>query len=143
MGTSDTNIMVCNGAECCKVSPDADAKQIIQLDWRDIPGVKPNIKVGLPQFVEQVYHLPPRVLDLLEIAAYVYCADRRIFRGSKDLLEYHSWPRSLHFVMRVRDPDFWQQPDVVGGLEALLLFLSGNKEVKFTFQGGHTTPPTN
>ena len=35
---------------------------------------------------ENVYHLPPRILDLLELAAYLYAADRLITRGRKTSL---------------------------------------------------------
>jgi len=30
-----------------------------------------RLRIGLPQFVQDVYHLPPRILDLLEIASAV------------------------------------------------------------------------
>ena len=63
-------------------------------------------------FVRDVSHLPSRILDLLEIAAYVFCADRLASRGRKDNVEYHSWPRLFHFVIKVRDFDFWDTHDV-------------------------------
>jgi hypothetical protein len=64
------------------------------------------------KFVDQVYHLPDRILDLLELAAYVFAGDRAAHRGAKDAVEYHAWLRSMHFVVKVRDAGFWNQPSV-------------------------------
>jgi hypothetical protein len=53
------------------------------------------VTLRLPNFVDQFYHLPNRILDLLELAAYVFAADRATFRGAKDAVEYHAWPRTM------------------------------------------------
>jgi hypothetical protein len=49
-----------------------------------------RIHIGLPSFVVDLLHIPPRTLDLLEIAAYVFAADRCLLRGQKDAVEYQS-----------------------------------------------------
>ena len=43
-------------------------------------------------------NLPDLLVDLLEIASYVYCADQRAGRGSEKLSNYgENWRRSLHW----------------------------------------------
>jgi len=114
----------------------------ISLEYREDATSNPNIKLGLPEFVGSVYHLPNRVLDLLEIAAYVYCSDRLVSRGSRDSVEYHSWSRLFEFVTKVRDYEFWNTPDVIDILKQALTFMSGDRDYNFTFQPGHLTHPT-
>ena len=130
-------IVLCNGAD----SPQQlDQSKLITLEYRESTGSS-NIKLTLPNFVLDVFHLPDRILDLLEIAAYVFCADRLTSRGSKDNVEYHSWSRLFHFVIKVRDFDFWNTHDVKEKLKEALVFMSGDRAYHFTFQPGHSTPP--
>src|SRR5688572_27676018 len=80
-----------------------------------------NINLELPHFVRAVNcHFPDRIKDLLEIAGYVYAADRMIGRGSNDSLEYHSWSRELQFIIKVRDADFWGKPEISQALSEAL-----------------------
>ena len=113
------------------------------LEYRRIGDVKPIVHLGLPDFVTSVYHLPNRCLDLLELAAYIFAADRLTHRGSRSAVEYQSWSRRFHFVVRVRDVEFWSQTSVCEALKATLCFAAGDQSYDFTFQAGHTTPPTN
>jgi len=101
-----------------------------------------NVRLKLPSFVDLVYHLPERILDLLEIAAYVFAADRSVSRGPKDALEFHAWPRAMRLVIRVRDVAFWSQQSVREKLAAALVFMTGDHEYIFQFVPGHSTPPT-
>lgn len=101
-----------------------------------------RLRIGLPRFVQDVYHLPPRILDLLEIAGYVFAADRCISRGPKDAVEYHTWSRLIEFHIRVRDYEFWAQPAVTIALSNTLTFMTGDAEYTFHFEPGHSTPPT-
>lgn len=126
--------VLCNGAE----KPSAPEGKIFDLDYRpDERGGK--VKLGLPGFHKKAGYLPERVLDLLEIAAYVFCADRSVSRGRKDLVEYHSWSRSFRLVVRVRDFDFWTRPEVKTVLNECLSFTAGDREWLFEFQPGHDT----
>ncbi len=133
--------VLCNGAS----SPDdvSSGPRTIVLDYVDKTNNLAKVRIGLPSFVSDVYHLPDRTLDLLEIAAYVYCADRMRNRGSKNAVEYHSWSRSFHFVAKVRDYDFWRREDVSASLPQALEFMTGDREYSFSFQPGHSTPKTN
>ena len=139
--SSDTPVLVlCNRASV----PDENSSDrgAIVLDYMDRAGDLANVKIGLPNFVRDVYHLPDRTLDLLELAAYVYCADRMRSRGSKNAVEYHAWARSFHFVVKVRDYDFWRRSDVSAYLSQALQFMTGDREYRFSFQPGHSTPRT-
>ena len=130
-------VVLCNGADL----PQQWAQyEPLVLEYREIADSIQNVKLALRDFVRTVLHLPDRVLDLLEIAAYVFCADRLIFRGRKDNLEYHSWSRSFYFAIKVRDFEFWNTLDVKEKLKAALVFMSGDRMYHFTFQPGHSTP---
>ena len=87
-------------------------------------------------------HVPPRTLDLLELAAYTYAADRLVSRGRRRAVEFHSWSRRIHLRTKVRDLDFWQRSDVREALSRCLTFMTGDAEFSFSFEGGHVTPPT-
>ena len=133
-------IFLCNGA----TPPDnVDETDCTILDYRPFDGGRPNVRLGLPDFVRAVYHLPSRCLDLLEIAAYVFAGDRSTSRGSRTSVEYQAWARNLHFVLQVRDYAFWSQPVVLRALKSALSFVTGDQSYEFTFQPGHATPPTN
>lgn len=132
-------VFLCNGAS---LPPSHDASaHVLPLDYRR--DARPRlVTLNLPNFVDQLYHLPPRILDLLEIAAYVFAGDRAAYRGAHDAVEYHAWARSMHFVVRVRDVHFWQQRRVSDKLSAALCFMTGDLKYTFDFQPGHNTPPT-
>lgn len=139
MKASTSTVFLCNGAD--KRARDTRNVKIVSLSYfKDDPNRLVNLK--LPTFVDQVYHLPPRVLDLLEIAAYVFAADRSASRGPKDAVEFHSWPRTMHFVIRVREAGFWNRPEIKDKLAAALVFMTGDQEYVFEFLPGHSTPPT-
>ena len=131
------SMFLCNGEN---LPDDMDGVPGTALDYRPQIG-NANVRLGLPDFVQSVYHLPDRFLDLLEIAAYVFAGDRLTLRGSKNIVEYHSWARNLHYVIRVRDHAFWSRTDVQDALRAALLFMTGDQSYDFTFQPGHSTPP--
>ena len=133
-------LVLCNGA----TNPDESSfgRDAMVLDYLGMDGSLANIRLGLPDFVRDVFHLPDRALDLLELAAFVYCADRMNFRGPKDAVEYHAWARSFHFVVKVRDHDFWARSEVSACLSQALEFMTGDRAYRFSFQPGHSTPRT-
>ena len=132
-------VFLCNGATL----PDGlQQSDCAILDYRSSGSQPPMVRLGLPDFVRSVYFLPNRCLDLLEIAAYVFAADRLTSRGSRDAVEYQAWSRRLNFVVKVRDYEFWCQPRVGDVLQAALRFATGDQSYEFTFQAGHSTPPT-
>lgn len=117
-----------------------DLKHTLRLGYMPDGGCEPNVNIGLPNFIRGVYYIPPRILDLLELAAYVYCADRFVDRGPKQAVEYQSWSRSFRFLIRVRDYEFWSAPNVSQALSDALQFMTGDSEYQFEFYSGHSTP---
>jgi 7-cyano-7-deazaguanine synthase in queuosine biosynthesis len=132
-----THHLFCNGATA---SIPKGAKKLL-LEYRDVD--QRNVRIALPLFVQQLLHVPPRLLDLLEIAAYVYCADRWTRRGAKAAVEYQAWSRDFVFHIKVRDYEFWSRTSVREALSAALEYLSGDRNVQFEFQSGHHTPAEN
>ena len=129
-------VVCCNGAQ--PLSPEVETQVLEYLP----ESPDQNVLVGLPSFVRDVYYIPQRTLDLLEIAAYVFSADRLAGRGRRDQVEYQSWSRRFLFLIRVRDHEFWSDPRVRSALEDALRFMTGDAEYKFEFSPGHSTPPT-
>lgn len=78
--------------------------------------------------------LSPRLVDFLEIASYVFSADCATPRGTKwsDDDSTEPWGRDLAFIIPVREPEFWAEPNVKGLIEEVLRFLS-NDRYSFTF----------
>lgn len=142
MTEAPLQVVLCNGADLPEGLVSRTAHEPLNLEYRQSEKNEPNVKIHLPDFVRDVFFLPPRILDLLEIAAYVFAADRSTFRGAKNALEYQSWARSFHFVVRVRDHEFWQNSLASRKLCEALSFMSGDREYNFDFQPGHSTSPT-
>ena len=139
MSDPTPNTFLCNGATKPSNIPQ-NAKVVVLSYLRD--DSNRNVNLQLPRFVDDVFHLPDRILDLLEIAAYVFAADRSTSRGAKDAVEFHAWSRLMHFVIRVRDYSFWNHPKIKKKLSDVLVFMTGDREYTFEFAPGHRTPPT-
>ncbi|MDP9179062.1 MAG: 7-cyano-7-deazaguanine synthase, partial [Gemmatimonadota bacterium] len=135
MTAGDASVICCNGA------PAKGFPKHQRLEYRAGMAAR-NVTVDLPAFVRDVFHIPPRTLDLLEIAAYVFAADRLTSRGPRDLVEFHTWARSFRFRVRVRDFEFWSDPKVRDALSEALKFMTGDELYEFDFFGGHSTHPT-
>jgi hypothetical protein len=70
-------------------------------------------------------NVPGLLIDLIEIAAYVYCADQAISRGGEVQRAMGAdWRRDFRFVIPVRNPDRWSDPRVLETLCTTLSFLS-------------------
>lgn len=131
------HIILCNGAPKSAIrKKTGDAAPII-LDYRN----EDRMLLQLPNFIRSVGTVPQRVLDLLEICAYVFSADRLISRGAADSVIFDSWSRTFYFAIKVRDFDFWSDPVTKKKLSELLEFISGDRQFKFEFVAGHATPP--
>ncbi len=134
-------LVLCNGSSASGIISKEYRKKIVlnYLQQGDTPA---NVRIGLPAYVRSVNHLPDRVLDLLELSAYVYCVDRMVSRGQTKAVEFQSWSRLFHFVVKVRDYDFWSREDVSRRLSSILRFMTGDLQYEFSFQPGHSTPKT-
>jgi len=83
--------------------------------------------------------LTDRALDLMEIAAVVYCADAAVSRGGPaDTRMGKRWHRRFRVEMPIRDHDFWARDDIHESLEQTLMFLCGDR---FTFVFTAKTSP--
>jgi hypothetical protein len=72
-----------------------------------------------------VDNLPDVLADMLEVAAYIYAADRLIGRGSTTLTEMGAdWRRKIRFKIAVRRLALWNDHEVQAALVDALGFLS-------------------
>jgi len=103
----------------------------LQLDPRSR---ERNIDLKLSDISKKlVKNLPDSLIDLIELATYVYCADQMFSRGG-DLSrgEGTDWRRALRFVVPARCPDQWSSAPVSEALRNTLGFLS-DEEFAFEF----------
>lgn len=86
-------------------------------------------------------NIPDVLTDMLEIAAYVYCADQFTTRGTSQMSEMGAeWRRQFRFKIPVRCLEVWSKPDVREALTETLGFLSED-EFEFEFvQGANSLP---
>ncbi|MBI5716617.1 MAG: 7-cyano-7-deazaguanine synthase [Burkholderiales bacterium] len=90
---------------------------------------------------KMVANVAPELIDLLEIATYVYCADQATTRGGNSSQDYGAkWRRQLQFHIPVREPELWSSKPVRTALCATLGFLSDD-EYEFTFKKLARPPP--
>lgn len=136
MINTNHHIVLCGGANLPRKFKKMPANHVHRLCIN--PNDKAhNVNLELPHFVKAVHcYFPHRIKDLLEIAGFVYAADRMIGRGANDALEYHSWARDLQFIIKVRDADFWSQHKISQVLANALTFVSGDRSYSFTFESG-------
>lgn len=92
----------------------------------DVQGDARNVNLKITDINRaMVSNIPEVLLDLLEVAAYVYCADQRASRGSDKLTEYgRHWRRAMNFTIPVRRPELWASDAVTEALCETLGFLS-------------------
>ncbi len=132
-------IVACNGIEV----DNRGTEHYLELKHDGEKRSDCNIRVELADFVSSIYTLDDRKKDLLEIAGYVFGADRKTSRGAKDTLDMHSWSRDFEIHIKVRDLDFWDRPKVKKLLDESLSFMTGDHKYKFVFYQAETDYPTN
>ena len=76
--------------------------------------------------------LAPELLDLLEVAAYVYAADQSAPRSNGADALGDGWRRRFRLRVPVRLPDLWGSPRVGDALTAALAYLTDD-EYRFEF----------
>lgn len=131
------HLFLCNGIKGSPLRRSRGDAEPVRLDYRN----DERVRLALPHFLRSVLHVPPRLLDLLEIAAYVFAADRLVDRGNPDAIEFSGWSRDMRFAIRVRDARFWEREDTRQLLSEVLCFVSGDRSYEFAFIPGHQTPP--
>jgi hypothetical protein len=119
---------------CGRASAGRKSAETLYLDAD--PAAKPADRINLQ--IEDISkrlarNVPDVLVDLLEIAAYVFCADQFASRGSSLMADMGGkWRRRFKFQIPVRRPDVWRQPTVNGTLRQTLGFLSED-EFEFDF----------
>jgi hypothetical protein len=105
-----------------------------------LSGRSQNITLRLEDIRRRlVRNVPGLLIDLIEIAAYVYCADQAISRGGDVQRAMGAdWRRTFRFVIPVRNPDHWNDAKVSEPLCAALSFLS---EDEYAFEFEKATDP--
>ena len=125
-------LFACSGAKIAAADPVAAGRLRVELDS---VGNKPNVHIRFEN-VARIFHqhLSPRLVDLLEIASYVYGADCATSRGKgwMDDASTEPWGRDLAFVIPVREPAFWNSAGISSLMTEVLSFLSNDK-YSFTF----------
>jgi hypothetical protein len=125
-------LVLCSGARADDYPFDSTKHIVLNLEAM---GPHSNVNVRLED-VSSIVHkrLSPRLIDFLEIAAYVFTSDSATSRGRSftDGGTTESWGREFHYVIPVRDHQFWNLPTVNRLLTQALSFLSDDKH-SFTF----------
>lgn len=119
----DKRYILCGNASAKGFSEDPKRDVRLRLSGKEGQG---NITLRIEDIHSKMFgNVPTQFHDLLEIATYVYSADQAIKRGADDVDSFgDGWRRDLHFVVPVRNLDFWRQPEVLETLRSTLGFLS-------------------
>lgn len=128
---------------CGGLKPQRSHRDAILLNTDAKPGTpeKVNLEIGdLPSRLAD--NVPEVLLDLLEIAAYVYFADQSASRGGTAMKHMGAdWRRRFRLHVPVRAPETWRHPEVVAALTKTLGFLTED-EFRFEFTQADRTPTT-
>lgn len=131
MSKSPDNLIHVYCGELCRSSvctPDT-----INLVNYSVNNLEPNVTIGYDGFVTDPKSLSNRVLDLLQIAAMIFCADRMARRGERDSITNQAWARSFLFHISVLDYEFWNTNNVKELLSEALCFMTGDRSYEFDF----------
>jgi Queuosine biosynthesis protein QueC len=128
-------LVLCGGSN----APGSRAENMLRLD---LTGPGRNIELRLHDIRKRMLtHLPDLVIDLLELAAYVYSADWATSRGGEASRGMGAeWRRRFRFVVPVRRPELWSSPPVLDALSETLGFLTDD-EYQFEFEEHRGSPP--
>ncbi|MBK8210389.1 MAG: 7-cyano-7-deazaguanine synthase [Rhodospirillales bacterium] len=107
---------------------------MIELDINGPPGSSGKVNLQIVDVCSRLsQQLPAVLVDLIEIAAYVYCADQYVTRGTERMSRMGAdWRRDFIFHVPVRCRDTWQSEAVLSPLVDVLRFLSED-EYHFEF----------
>lgn len=137
--TEQPSVKLIYCGELCTIDA-SKGSQIKRLTYFDTADVHANIKIGLSKFVKDISLLPARIIDLLEIAAYVFAADRLSDRGDRSSLNNKGWARTFEFHIPVRDYDFWSTTKAIPYISEALVFMTGDRKYQFHFEPYNTIP---
>ena len=123
----EPRLFLCSGAKVGSNDPVAVGRRSVALNSI---GSNANVNIRFEN-VAKIFgrHLPQRLVDFLEIAAYVFSADCATRRGKQwtDNASTEPWSRDFAFVIPVRDHPFWASEQIKSAIAKLLTFLSNDK----------------
>jgi len=97
---------------------------------RVLNSIPPNENVFLKAYnisVKMAKDISPMLLDLLEIASYIYCTDQSKTRGGNTFpKDGRKWYRQFELSIPVRCPEIWNDSQIVNKLNELLRFLAND-----------------
>ena len=119
----DKRYIICGNAPTSGIENNPDRDLRLRLWGKDGPD---KITLRIEDIHKKMSKdVPDSFQDLLEIATYVYSADQAIPRGADNVDSFgHGWRRNLHFIIPVRNPDFWNGEEIQQALCSTLGFLS-------------------
>ena len=125
------HLVVCGGAR-----PPRGARASNQVIQLDLDGTEPNVTLEIMNLERALANdVPDFLVDLVEIATYVYCADQFVRRGGEGVLAAgEGWRRNFLFCVPVRRPDLWSSEEISDVLKRTLSFLSDDS-YEFSFAG--------
>ena len=105
---SNERVILCGGLSA---SSKAKGKNTVPLS---LSGKDSNVTLKVGDISQKmVANIVPVLIDLLEIATYVYCADQATTRGGGSSREYGAkWRRQFQFHIPVREPHLWSSKPV-------------------------------
>jgi len=122
-------LVLCSGVNIAQDDPLREERRILELSTR---GRHANVNVRIEDVAKALMgDLSPRLVDLLEIAAYVFTADCATTRGAEwtDDDTTEPWDRNIKFVIPIRDLHFWAREEVGQLLTQILQFLSDDNYI--------------
>ena len=128
-------LVLCGGAR----PPKRRVSETLHLN---LSGKGENISLRIEDIGRRmIANIPDVLTDLIEVAAYIYCADQLISRGGDAMQALGAdWRRQLNFVIPVREPDRWRRPAVSEALLRLLAFMS-DEDFGFLFETASSPAP--
>jgi len=115
-------LILCGGAS----APRGVRAERLHLDlW----GRDPNVFLKIRNITDAVAKNPPPVLlDLLDVAAYLYAGDQCVPRGGTASFDYGDrWDRRLRYVIPLRRPKVWQRARVKEALADVLGWMTDDQ----------------
>ena len=133
---SNERVILCGGLSA---AGNVKGKAMVPLS---LSGKDSNVKLRVGDISQKMAaNIEPSLIDLLEIATYVYCADQATTRGGGSSRDYGAkWRRQFQFHIPVREPGLWSSKPVRSALCDTLGFLSDD-EYEFTFKKLAKPPP--
>lgn len=109
------------------------SSNLINLSNHSYDQIIQNVTTRFDKFIHTPQELPDRIIDLIHIASYVFCADRCANRGDRSCLSNSSWSRNWSFTIPVLDFAFWTSSEVINSLSGALAFMTGDRSFEFHF----------